>query len=396
MASPATIRRYARRSSSGRADGVARPHHPCVIAWSLGNESGYGAAARRDGGVDPARRSVRARCTTRARSCTTSTPQSRERSRLPDVHAGRANRPLVAGAPRPRRPLILCEYGHAMGHSRRTDDYWAAFGVEPGLQGGFVWEWADHGTAPRARRRHDVARLRRRLRRGRPRRPLLCDGLVSADRVPHPSLAELASLAQPVTVERRPDGRLRVHNRRWFTDLSDVGATWEATAAGVVIGSGQWDVPAIGARSSADLDDPSAALGAATLTMLFRPRRQRSWEAVTQVVVGDDRVPAPRRRRSARCRIDDDGLVIGDLSVGWPVLCLWPAPTDNDDPPGAWRACPGRPSPGGPWAGRAGTDRGRRPPARRRDDLRRPLRRGERGADRASPNRRESSTVPSS
>ncbi len=45
-----------------------------------------------------------------------------------------------------RRPLILCEYSHAMGNSNGSlADYFAAFERERGLQGGFLWEWCDHG-----------------------------------------------------------------------------------------------------------------------------------------------------------------------------------------------------------------------------------------------------------
>ena len=52
--------------------------------------------------------------------------------------------------------------------------------------------------------------------------------------------------------------------------------------------------------------------------------------------------PAVRRRRRRRRSIDvevgDDGIVVGDVAIGWPELSLWRAPTDNDDPPGEWRA----------------------------------------------------------
>ena len=45
-----------------------------------------------------------------------------------------------------RHPLIMCEYSHAMGNSNGTlADYWDAIESTPGLQGGFIWEWWDHG-----------------------------------------------------------------------------------------------------------------------------------------------------------------------------------------------------------------------------------------------------------
>jgi beta-galactosidase len=44
------------------------------------------------------------------------------------------------------RPLVMCEYSHAMGNSNGSlADYWDAFEKYPGLQGGFIWEWIDHG-----------------------------------------------------------------------------------------------------------------------------------------------------------------------------------------------------------------------------------------------------------
>jgi beta-galactosidase len=50
------------------------------------------------------------------------------------------------GRPDRGRPLILCEYSHAMGNSNGgLDDYWRAFRTHHGLQGGFIWEWRDHG-----------------------------------------------------------------------------------------------------------------------------------------------------------------------------------------------------------------------------------------------------------
>ena len=54
-----------------------------------------------------------------------------------------------------------------------------------------------------------------------------------------------------------------------------------------------------------------------------------------------------------RRSVDADGIAVGDLRLGWPRLSLWRAPTDNDDPPGAWRPTPG---PADAWRA-AGLDR---------------------------------------
>ena len=85
----------------------------------------------------------------------------------------------------------------------------------------------------------------------------MCDGLVSADREPHPLLAELAALTQPVAVEAVGGGRLRVSNRRWFTDLADLEARWELIVDGRRVARGRFEVPAIGPQSSAVVPMPA-------------------------------------------------------------------------------------------------------------------------------------------
>ncbi|MGH9270044.1 MAG: glycoside hydrolase family 2 TIM barrel-domain containing protein, partial [Ilumatobacteraceae bacterium] len=319
--------------------------HPCVIAWSLGNESGDGSAhdamaawVRR---VDPSR------------------PLHHEGGLTFDLGAANPNSDLVCPMYAPverivewsrrhadrRRPLILCEYGHAMGQAGGLDDYWAVFGVERGLQGGFVWEWADH-----ALRRSDddgTEWLEYGGDFGEPDHDgtFVCDGLVSADRQPHPLLEELAALTQPVTVDAVGGGKLRVRNRRWFRGLDDLEARWEATVDGVAVMSGVLALPSIGPQSSAEVDDPSARLGARTLTVELRPRRsapwaERSWVAATTQLDLAGGHAAPPAGPCRPGRVGEDGISFGELVIGWPQLSLWRAPTSNDDPPGAWRPAP--------------------------------------------------------
>lgn len=322
--------------------------HPCVIAWSLGNESGEGAAH------DAMAAWIRRTDPTR--------PTHYEGGFSLDLDAASPCSDLVcpmyasvdrivrwSREGRDRRPLILCEYSHAMGQAGGLADYWAVFGVEDGLQGGFVWEWADHGLRRQAsdgtswfayggdfgESDHD----------GR----FVCDGLVSPDREPHPLLAELAALTQPVAVERLDDGRLRITNRRWFTDLGDLEARWKLAVDGEkVAGWTRLELPSIPPQSSVVIDSPApppGRAGRATVTVRFAPRRGRrpawapeGWEpalCIVDVPNGDvewrrHRVPDP----SVPIDVDDDGLVVDGLRLGVADLTLWRPPTDNDDPPG--------------------------------------------------------------
>ena len=324
--------------------------HPSVVAWSLGNESGYGpshdAMAAWIRRVDPSR---------------------------PLHYEGGFSRDLDSASPasdivcpmyasverivqwsadgRDRRPLILCEYNHAMGQAGGIGDYWSVFGEVEGLQGGFVWEWADHGL-----RRHEpdgTAWIAYGGDFGEADHDgnFVCDGLVSADREPHPLLDELAALTQPVTAEHLGGSRLRLYNRRWFNGLDDLDARWLMTIDGRRIGRGRLELPPVGPRSSVDVELRAAAFdstpGRRVLQLTFKPRpaERPAWAdgrwaaALVDVELGG----APNVRASSReddvpVEITDDGIVVGGVVVGWPALSLWRAPTDNDDPPGEWRA----------------------------------------------------------
>ena len=97
----------------------------------------------------------------------------------------------------------MCEYSHAMGNSNGgLADYFEAFEQYDRLQGGFIWEWIDHGI--RAGRRAAARRTGRTAATSAttPNDANFCaDGFVWPDRAPHPALYEFKHLAQPIRVE---------------------------------------------------------------------------------------------------------------------------------------------------------------------------------------------------
>jgi len=113
-------------------------NHPSVIIWSMGNEAGNGVNFHA--------------CYDWIHERDSSRPVHYERAggdRNTDIRC-----PMYAGIKQivnyatgnPDRPLILCEYAHAMGNSvGNLQDYWAAIETHDHLQGGFIWDWVDQG-----------------------------------------------------------------------------------------------------------------------------------------------------------------------------------------------------------------------------------------------------------
>jgi beta-galactosidase len=239
-------------------------NHPSVIVWSLGNESGYGANHDAMAGwvrkADPSRPLHYEGAVWGWEQHPAGAPASDlicpMYAPIEDIVAW-----ARADAPNDRRPLILCEYSHAMGNSNGSlGDYWDAFESHRGLQGGFIWEWCDHGiarTAPDGREYMayggDFGDVPNDLN-------FCCDGIVAADRTPHPGLWEFKTLAQPVAVAwaDAEAGRIEVRSKRDFTDLSDLAGTWTLEVDGQAAASG--DLPrlatAAGEREIIAIDAP--------------------------------------------------------------------------------------------------------------------------------------------
>src|SRR5881409_3065135 len=181
----------------------------------------------------------------------------------------------------------MCEYSHAMGNSNGTlADYWDAIESTPGLQGGFIWEWWDHGLV------QELPDGRTRWAYGgdfgdEPNDGNFCiDGLNWPDRTPKPALWEHKQLAAPVVVSAEPAsierGRVHVRNRQARRDLGWLQARWELIHDGDVAGSGDVSLPGVGPGEEAAAEligwsPPLSGDGDAWLTIRFATAREESW-----------------------------------------------------------------------------------------------------------------------
>ena len=341
-------------------------NHASVIAWSLGNESGFGtnheAAAAWLRRHDPSR------------------PLHYEGAIRFDWAGGASASDIVcpmypaisaivefATSGRLDRPLIMCEYSHAMGNSNGTlAEYWDAIESTPGLQGGFIWEWWDHGLV------QILSDGRTRWAYGGdfgdvPNDGNFCaDGLNWPDGRPKPAMREVAFLFSPARVVagtgdgQVPDGHVRVADRQSFRDLGWLRGRWELIGTdGAVAASGPlaslagigpgdeaevalegWQGLAAGSGAGAMASDA----GARWLTIRFETAADEPWAAAgTEVgwgqlaLAGGSDGPGASAASTpmtaeggSPIELDADGYLIHPLLTAGPRLSLWRAPTDND------------------------------------------------------------------
>ena len=202
-------------------------NHVSVIVWSLGNESGWGvnheAAAAWIRGYDSSRPLHYEGAMRRKKNVLDSWQQGKTVTdivcpmypEIEDIVNYALNR-------EDERPLIMCEYSHAMGNSNGSlADYWKAIESYPGLQGGFIWEWIDQGFE--AFTRDDVKYWKYGGDFGDIPSDLdfICDGLLFPDQSLKPAMAECKQVFSPVRLTAVPDRFLTylVENRYDFSSL---------------------------------------------------------------------------------------------------------------------------------------------------------------------------------
>ncbi|MBQ3880384.1 MAG: beta-galactosidase, partial [Oscillospiraceae bacterium] len=195
------------------------------------------------------------------------------------------------------KPMVLCEYSHAMGNGPGCpEDYWQIIYAHDTLCGGFVWEWCDHsvymGKTPDGRDKYFYGGdWGDRYNDGN----FCMDGLVYPDRTPHTGLAEVANVYRPVRLLGEKDGVFTFKNMLDFTPLSgNFGINYEILQDGKALSSGTLPVPDAKPHASFKLTLPEKLPHAPRTSVVFDYVNLHAQEtAYMPEIAGFDQVVMP-------------------------------------------------------------------------------------------------------
>jgi beta-galactosidase len=350
-------------------------NHPCVIIWSMGNEAGPGRnfQAARDAilAIDPTRPIHYER--------------DNEKADIESVMYPSVEWLDRAGGRESSKPLLMCEYAHAMGNAvGNLGEYWDVIEKHKRLIGGCIWDWVDQG-------------LRKRAAEGRayfayggdfgdqPNDGSFCiNGMVLPDRSVSPKMWEMKHAYQYADVEPVSllEGRVRLRNKQLFTSLGAYNVHWTLTEDGRSLQQGSLQAPDVQPQEDGvitlPIEPPALVPGAVYhLRVSYHLREATRWApagheiAWRQFEMPYDTSPAPLVVRGDFPGLDcaeqdtqivitgrafelvfsrttgtieslkyDDRFVLRDLAgrICGPVLNVFRAPVNNDKYcAGEWR-----------------------------------------------------------
>ena len=209
-------------------------NHPSIIFWSLGNEAGFGP------NFEACYKWIKAEDKTRAVQYEQAGTNEYTDIFCPMYYSYESCENYSKG--NIDKPLIQCEYAHAMGNSQGGfKEYWDLVRKYPKYQGGFIWDFVDQSARWYTKdgkefygyggdfNQYDASDNN-----------FQNNGLISPDRVPNPHAHEVGYIYQniwvkPVDLQK---GEISIYNENFFRDLSDFYAEWQLLANGEVLQSG--------------------------------------------------------------------------------------------------------------------------------------------------------------
>ncbi len=239
-------------------------NHPSVITWSLGNEAGNGVC------MYAAYEWLKGRDSSR--------PVQYERAQwgwgktaifewntdvLPPMYPNLEDMEAFVEK-YPERPLIMCEYAHAMGNSvGGIKEYWDLIHSHPRMQGGYIWDWVDQAVYKENEQGQQIFAYGGDFGpEGTPSDGnFLCNGLVQPGRKPNPHYWEVKKVYQDIHFRDvdAASGKVAVKNGYSFIGLDHTYLQWALLADGKTVESGRLDSPKLAPGEEKTVQIPLAA-----------------------------------------------------------------------------------------------------------------------------------------
>ncbi|WP_298239000.1 glycoside hydrolase family 2 TIM barrel-domain containing protein [uncultured Algibacter sp.] len=211
-------------------------NYPCIVTWSLGNEAGNGD------NFFATYKWLKENDSTRPTQYEGATKYENSDIQAP-MYAS-IEKMIAYAEDNPTRPLIQCEYAHAMGNSvGNLQDYWDVIEQYDIMQGGFIWDWVDQGLKTTNDKGEtywayggDMGDLNLDHSKN-----FCLNGIVNPDRTDHPALYEVKKVYQYIqfSSENPKSGEIEIKNKYDFTNLNLFNFSWIVLKEGVEITSGE-------------------------------------------------------------------------------------------------------------------------------------------------------------
>lgn len=221
-------------------------NHPSILFWSLGNESGDGV------NFETCYKWVKSEDSSRAVQYEVAGKKEHTDIYCPMYlnHKG-CEEYCTNDDATTQKPLIQCEYSHAMGNScGGFKEYWELVRKYPKFQGGFIWDFVDQAFCGEGKNGAMIYKYGGDYNAyDASDNNFNNNGLVSPDRIPNPHLTEVGYYYQsiwatPVDLNK---GEIAVYNENFFRDLSDYTLVWTLLSDGEAIQEGMIDALSVSA-----------------------------------------------------------------------------------------------------------------------------------------------------
>ena len=228
-------------------------NHPSVIIWSLGNEAGYGP------NFEKAYDWIKAEDPSRLVQYEQAGRNGKTDIYCP-MYLGYKGCEDYSKDEKYQKPLIQCEYAHAMGNSEGGfKEYWDLVRKYPKYQGGFIWDFVDQSVRWTGKNGKMIYAYGGDFNRFDASDFNFCDnGLISPDRVPNPHMYEVGYFYQDIWTNPADikNGEISIFNEYFFRDLSAYYLEWQVLKAGKVMRSGRVEDLNVGPQQTVKMKLP--------------------------------------------------------------------------------------------------------------------------------------------